>query len=159
MRVSTYDKRSILFTSFKQGSDGVITSVSLYGYDPEDGRVNGAVLSITPNKTISLKEELAYIPSGETYTKVDADGRFETKVQAAADLVSVNKALDGCAKKTELPSKTSQLTNDSGFIDSTALAPYAKTGDVNAELKKKADKAEVTEMINQAVVAAINTEI
>lgn len=54
-----------------------------------------------------------------------------------------HQPLDGYAKKTELPSKTSQLTNDSGFIDSTALAPYAKTGDVNAELKKKADKAEV----------------
>ena len=77
------------------------------------------------------------------YSKVEADGRFETKEQAAADLASVTKALDGCAKKTDLPNKTSQLTNDSGFIDSTALAPYAKTGDVNAELKKKADKADV----------------
>lgn len=53
------------------------------------------------------------------------------------------QSLEGYAKKTELPSKTSQLTNDSGFIDSTALAPFAKTGDVNAELKKKADKADV----------------
>lgn len=143
VRVSTYDKRSILFTSFRQGSDDVITSVSLSGYDPENGSADVAVLSITPDKVILLKQKLAYIPSGETYTKVEADGRFETKEQAVADLASVNKALDGCAKKTELPSKTSQLTNDSGFIDSTALAPYAKTGDVNAELKKKADKAEV----------------
>lgn len=54
-----------------------------------------------------------------------------------------HQPLDGYAKKTELPSKTSQLTNDSGFIDSTALAPFAKTGDVNAELKKKADKSDV----------------
>lgn len=53
------------------------------------------------------------------------------------------QSLEGYAKKTELPSKTSQLTNDSGFIDSTALAPFAKTGDVNAELKKKADKSDV----------------
>ena len=54
-----------------------------------------------------------------------------------------HQPLDGYAKKTELPTKTSQLTNDSGFIDSTALAPYAKTGEVNAELKKKADKSDV----------------
>ena len=54
-----------------------------------------------------------------------------------------HQPLDGYAKKTELPTKTSQLTNDSGFIDSTALAPFAKTGDVNAELKKKADKSDV----------------
>lgn len=143
VRVSTYDKRSILFTSFRQDSDDVLSSVSLYGYDPENGSADVAVLSITPDKVILLKQKLAYIPSGETYTKVEADGRFETKEQAVADLASVNKALDGCAKKTELPSKTSQLTNDSGFINSTALAPYAKTGDVNAELKKKADKADV----------------
>lgn len=86
VRVSTYDKRSILFTSFRQDSDDVLSSVSLYGYDPEDGSADVAVLSITPDKAISLKKELAYIPSGETYTKVEADGRFETKEQAVADL-------------------------------------------------------------------------
>lgn len=77
------------------------------------------------------------------YSKEEADGKFETKTQAAATLASVAKALDGCAKKTELPSKTSQLTNDSGFIDSDALAPYAKTDDMLSKLEKKADKADV----------------
>ena len=77
------------------------------------------------------------------YSKEEADGKFETKTQAAAALASVTKALDGCAKKTELPSKTSQLTNDSGFIDSDALAPYAKTDDMLSKLEKKADKADV----------------
>lgn len=94
--------------------------------------INGVVLE--GNKT---PEELGM------YSKVETDEKFETKTQAAAALASIDKALDGCAKKTELPSKTSQLTNDSGFIDSTALAPFAKTGDVNAELKKKADKSDV----------------
>lgn len=100
--------------------------------------INGVVLE--GDKT---PEDLGLMSKDGSYTKVEADGRFETKEQAVADLASVTKALDGCAKKTDLPSKTSQLTNDSGFIDSTALAPYAKTGDVNAELKKKADKADV----------------
>lgn len=110
--------------------------------------INGVVLE--GDKT---PEDLGLMTKDGAYTKVEADGRFETKARASetfqtkekatADLASVTKALDGCAKKTELPSKTSQLTNDSGFIDSTALAPYAKTGDVNAELKKKADKADV----------------
>lgn len=77
------------------------------------------------------------------YSKGEADEKFETKTQAAAALASVTKALDGCAKKTELPSKTSQLTNDSGFIDSDALAPYAKTDDMLSKLEKKADKAGV----------------
>lgn len=77
------------------------------------------------------------------YSKGETDEKFETKEQAAADLASVTKALDGCAKKTELPSKTSQLTNDSGFIDSDALAPYAKKDDMLSKLEKKADKADV----------------
>lgn len=94
--------------------------------------INGVVLE--GDKT---PEELGMYSKGET------DEKFETKEQAAADLASVTKALDGCAKKTELPSKTSQLTNDSGFIDSDALAPYAKKDDMLSKLEKKADKADV----------------
>ena len=49
--------------------------------------------------------------------------------------------------KTPAPTKVSELENDKGFLtEHQSLDDYAKT-------------AEVTEMINQAVVAAINTEI
>lgn len=41
-----------------------------------------------------------------------------------------NSALTGYAKKTEIPTKTSELTNDSGYITNTALEPYAKTVDI-----------------------------
>ena len=41
-----------------------------------------------------------------------------------------NSALSDYAKKTEIPTKTSELTNDSGYITNTALEPYAKTVDI-----------------------------
>ena len=41
-----------------------------------------------------------------------------------------NSALTDYAKKTEIPTKTSELTNDSGYITNTALEPYAKTVDI-----------------------------
>ena len=112
----------------KIGGAGVTDYPSLTGKPS----INGVVLE--GNKT---PEELGM------YSKWMTDEKFETKTQVAAALASVTKALDGCAKKTELPSKTSQLTNDSGFIDSDALAPYAKTDDMLSKLEKKADKADV----------------
>ena len=41
-----------------------------------------------------------------------------------------NSALTDYAKKAEIPTKTSELTNDSGYITNTALEPYAKTVDI-----------------------------
>ena len=41
-----------------------------------------------------------------------------------------NEALDGYATKTELPTKVSQLENDSKFINESALDGYAKTDDI-----------------------------
>lgn len=42
--------------------------------------------------------------------------------------------------KEKIPTKTSQLTNDSGYITDANLAPYAKTADVDNKLSTKADK-------------------
>lgn len=43
--------------------------------------------------------------------------------------------------KEKAPTKTSQLTNDSGYIKDANLAPYAKTSDVNSKLSTKQNKA------------------
>lgn len=117
------------------GSGSGVTDYTLLENKPKINEV-----TLDGNKT---PEDLGLMPEGGAYTKEEADGKFETKTQVAAALASVTKVLDGCAKKTELPSKTSQLTNDSGFIDSDALAPYAKTDDMLSKLEKKADKADV----------------
>ena len=48
--------------------------------------------------------------------------------------------------KEKIPTKTSQLTNDSNYITDTNLAPYAKTSEVDTKLSTKADK-NVTKII------------
>lgn len=42
--------------------------------------------------------------------------------------------------KEKIPTKTSQLTNDSNYITDANLAPYAKTSEVDNKLSTKADK-------------------
>ena len=42
--------------------------------------------------------------------------------------------------KEKIPTKTSQLTNDSNYITDANLTPYAKTVDVDTKLSTKADK-------------------
>lgn len=42
--------------------------------------------------------------------------------------------------KEKIPTKTSQLTNDSNYITDANLSPYAKTSEVDTKLSTKADK-------------------
>lgn len=42
--------------------------------------------------------------------------------------------------KGKVPTKTSQLTNDSGYITDANLAPYAKTSEVDTKLSAKQNK-------------------
>lgn len=42
--------------------------------------------------------------------------------------------------KEKMPTKTSQLTNDSNYITDANLSPYAKTSEVDSKLSTKADK-------------------
>lgn len=48
--------------------------------------------------------------------------------------------------KEKIPTKTSQLTNDSNYITDANLASYAKTSEVDTKLSTKADK-NVTKII------------
>ena len=102
-------------------------------------------------ESYATKTELAAkANSADVYTKTDADGKFAListvdtingKIPAAAsadnqlvDTAAMTSALSSKADSTAIPTKTSQLTNDSGFITNTVdnLTNYTKTSDLSA---------------------------
>lgn len=112
----------------------------------------GALPSTTkiPSATSDLTNDSGYITvagapvqsvdgqTGEVVTNaVKTTAQTLTDVQKAqartnigAGTSSFSGAYDDLTGKPTIPSKTSELDNDSGFITNAALAPYAKTVDV-----------------------------
>lgn len=64
-----------------------------------------------------------------TQTLTDAQ-KAQARTNIGAGTSSFSGAYDDLTGKPTIPSKTSELDNDSGFITNAALAPYAKTADV-----------------------------
>lgn len=62
-------------------------------------------------------------------TLTDAQ-KAQARTNIGAGTSSFSGAYDDLTGKPPIPSKTSELDNDSGFITNAALAPYAKTVDV-----------------------------
>lgn len=62
-------------------------------------------------------------------TLTDAQ-KAQARTNIGAGTSSFSGAYDDLTGKPPIPSKTSELDNDSGFITNAALAPYAKTADV-----------------------------
>ena len=62
-------------------------------------------------------------------TLTDAQ-KTQARTNIGAGTSSFSGAYDDLTGKPTIPSKTSELDNDSGFITNAALAPYAKTADV-----------------------------
>ena len=56
--------------------------------------------------------------------------KAQARTNIGAGTSSFSGAYDDLTGKPTIPSKTSDLDNDSGFITNAALAPYAKTADV-----------------------------
>lgn len=56
--------------------------------------------------------------------------KAQARTNIGAGTSSFSGAYDDLTGKPTIPSKTSELDNDSGFITNAALAPYAKTADV-----------------------------
>ena len=92
--------------------------------------------------------QLAPLGSGcvcTTDTVADASGNSLTSILVAKD-TAIGKKADASA----IPTKTSQLTNDSGFLTSHQdLSAYAKTADVNTALAKKADTSAIPTKTSQ----------
>ena len=68
-----------------------------------------------------------------------------------------NEALDGYATKAELPTKVSQLENDSKFINESALDGYAKTDDIPTKTSQLTNDANYITAA-QAPVQSINNK-
>ena len=94
------------------------------------------------NKDI-LQETVKHYATTDTLQKTvkDINSELSTKLDATAytapDLTSY-------AKKSDIPSKTSQLTNDSGYITGVDLSSYDTIEDVNSKLANKLDATAYT---------------
>lgn len=103
----------------------------------------------TSGKYLSNDGEKAYWAEGQAGTegkidKIEVNGVEQPIVDKTVNIAVptktsdlsndsgyiTNEALDGYATKTELPTKVSQLENDSKFINESALDGYAKTADI-----------------------------
>ena len=74
------------------------------------------------------------------YTSAQVDTLLAAKANSSdLALVATSGSYSDLEDKPSIPTKTSDLTNDSGYITSAALAPYATVQQLNA----KADKTEV----------------
>lgn len=128
----------------------------------EDGTLSAEV----PTKVSELDNDADYITSddvpvksvngktGEVNLTAEDVGAMSSDVKipsATSDLTNdsgyiTKSALDPYAKTTDLPTKTSDLTNDSGYITESALTPYAKTTDLPTRTSDlKNDSGYITE--------------
>ena len=155
-------------TSELTNDSGYITNVALEPY---------AKTVDIPTKTSQLNNDSGYITANDVPVKsVDgATGDVVTnavkttaqtltdaqKQQARTNIGAGTSSFDGdynsLTNKPTIPTKTSQLTNDSGFITDAALTGYAKTTDIPTKTSQlENDSNYIT--VNEAPVQSVNTK-
>lgn len=165
-------------------TDGKVTSVNGQTGDVElNADSVGALPSTTkiPSATSDLTNDSGYITAagvpvqsvdgqtGEVVTNaVKTTAQTLTDVQKAqartnigAGTSSFSGAYDDLTGKPTIPSKTSELDNDSGFITNAALAPYAKTADVptkTSQLNNDSGFVDAAGASAAAPVQSVNTK-
>ena len=133
--------------------------------------------TVIPDKTSQLDNDSGYITANDVPVKsVDgATGNVVTnavkttiqaltdaqKQQARTNIGAGTSSFDGdynsLTNKPTIPTKTSQLTNDSGFITDAALTGYAKTTDIPTKTSQlDNDSHYIT--ANEAPVQSVNTK-
>ena len=155
-------------TSELTNDSGYITNVALEPY---------AKTVDIPTKTSQLNNDSGYITANDVPVKsVDgATGDVVTnavktttqtltdaqKQQARTNIGAGTSSFDGdynsLTNKPTIPTKTSQLTNDSGFITNAALTGYAKTTDIPTKTSQlDNDSHYIT--ASEAPVQSVNTK-
>ena len=155
-------------TSELTNDSGYITNTALEPY---------AKTVDIPTKTSQLNNDSGYITANDVPVKsVDgATGDVVTnavktttqtltdvqKQQARTNIGAGTSSFDGdynsLTNKPTIPTKTSQLTNDSGFITDAALTGYAKTTDIPTKTSQlENDSNYIT--VNEAPVQSVNTK-
>ena len=155
-------------TSELTNDSGYITNVALEPY---------AKTVDIPTKTSQLNNDSGYITANDVPVKsVDgATGNVVTnavktttqtltdaqKQQARTNIGAGTSSFDGdynsLTNKPTIPTKTSQLTNDSGFITNAALTGYAKTTDIPTKTSQlDNDSHYIT--ASEAPVQSVNTK-
>ena len=155
-------------TSQLDNDSGYITDSALTGY---------AKKTEIPTKTSELTNDSGYIiandvpvksvdgATGDVVTnavKTTAQTLTETqKQQARTNIGAGTSSFDGdynsLTNKPTIPTKTSQLTNDSGFITDAALTGYAKTTDIPTKTSQlDNDSHYIT--ASEAPVQSVNTK-
>ena len=156
-------------TSQLTNDSGFITNSALSDY---------AKKTEIPTKTSELTNDSGYITANDVPVKsVDgATGDVVTnavktttqtltdtqKQQARTNIGAGTSSFDGdynsLTNKPTIPTKTSQLTNDSGFITDAALTGYAKTTDIPTKTSQlDNDSNYIT--ANEAPVTSVNSKI
>ena len=93
-------------------------------------------------------------------TLTDAQ-KTQARTNIGAGTSSFSGAYDDLTGKPTIPSKTSELDNDSGFITNAALAPYAKTADVptkTSQLNNDSGFVDAAGASAAAPVQSVNTK-
>lgn len=104
----------------------------LVAADANSHLVKSRVFPFRVERSILFREEYA-----ENGALITLSGVF-SQVQ------SLWESLEDYALKAEIPTKTTDLINDAGYLtEHQSLADYAKTADVNTALDLKADKTEI----------------
>lgn len=121
-----------------------------------------AKTSQIPTKVSQLANDSGFLTSHqslagyatETWVKglkyiTDADAA--AKYQPKGNYLTSHQSLAGYAKTSQIPTKVSQLTNDSGFLTShQSLAGYLKTAEADSKYLGKTEQAESAKMANRA---------
>ena len=87
--------------------------------------------------------------------------KAQARTNIGAGTSSFSGAYDDLTGKPTIPSKTSELDNDSGFITNAALAPYAKTADVptkTSQLNNDSGFVDAAGASAAAPVQSVNTK-